>query len=311
MTTVSLQSKPQHVLRGVVLIVTAMFVTSLQDVIFKLFSSQMPLGQIFALRALLALPLIFLLARWRGFPAAALLADAFKPWALLRALFYTLCFLAFYAALPFLSLSTVGAANYVAPIFVALLSAYAIAEPVGARGWIAVFVGFAGVLALLQPGSDAFSPWALLPLLGALFYALGNVTTRTKCQSTPLITMVTAVTLVMLCGGLAVSAATFVSQPAEDLVRAYPSLLGSWSMPSAADWLILGLLSFLTIVIAFGIAGAYQVAPPSTVATFDYSYLVFAALWDIVIFQIWPAWTTVLGMSMIACAGIMVFRKKP
>ena len=81
---------------------------------------------------------------------------------MLRAIFITMTFLAFYSAIPFLSLSTLGAANYIAPVFVTLLSAYVIREAVGPTGWLGVLVGFTGVIVLLQPGSDAFSPWACL-----------------------------------------------------------------------------------------------------------------------------------------------------
>ena len=85
---------------------------------------------------------------------------------MLRAVFITTTFLAFYGAIPFLSLSTLGAANYSAPIFVTLLAALAIGEPVGRRGWFGVLLGFVGVLVLLRPGSDAFSIWALMPVIG-------------------------------------------------------------------------------------------------------------------------------------------------
>jgi len=189
-SSVSLPARPQQVVRGVLLIVAAMFVTSVQDVVFKVFSTTLPLGQIFALRALLALPLLFALAWVQGI-GGSVLAHALGTWPLLRSLLMTLMFLAFYAAIPFVNLSVLGAGTYTAPIFVTLLSAYAIGEPVGVRGWIAVLVGFSGVLVLLQPGTEAFSPWALLPVIGATFYALAHVTTRAKCQSVPLAAMVT------------------------------------------------------------------------------------------------------------------------
>ena len=134
------------------------------------FSSEMTLWQIFALRGLIALPVLALIG-WVRTRSSLVIYEAIKVWPLLRGLCLTITFLAFYAALPFLSLSTVGAANYNAPIFVALLSAYVIGEAVGRAGWIGVFLGFAGVVVLLRPGSDAFSPFAALPVIGAFFYA--------------------------------------------------------------------------------------------------------------------------------------------
>lgn len=303
------QTRPQFVLRGIVLIVAAMFVTSVQDVVFKLYGSTLTLGQIFTLRAVLALPLFATLA-WAQGLRGAVLAAALKPWPLLRSLAMTLMFLAFYAAIPFVSLSVLGAATYTAPLFVTLLSATAIGEPVGRRGWIAVSVGFVGVVVLLQPGTEAFSPWALLPLAGAVFYALAHVMTRARCQAVPPAAMALSLNLIMLAGGLAVSAAALLWGPDDELVRANPYLLGGWSRLGTSEWLFLGTLAVLTVAIGLGIAGAYQAAPPPTVATFEYSYLVFAAVWDLVFFSVAPGATTVLGMLLIIAAGWWLMRRR-
>ena len=268
MSIANAAARPQRVIQGVCLVIAAAFTISIQDVIFKLFSLQLSLWQIFSLRALLAMPMLLVLARVWGIEIKDLVM-ALTKWPLLRSLFLTLTFMCFYAAIPFLSLSTVGAANYTAPIFVTLLSAYVIGEAVGRRGWIAVFVGFVGVIVLLQPGSDAFSPWVFLPLCGAVFYALTHIITRTKCASTPLPIMAMSLNTVMLTAGALMSCVVLVWQPDETLVRAYPNVLGSWSPMGVKDWLVLGVLSVFVIVITLLLTGAYQVAPPSTVATFE------------------------------------------
>ena len=308
MNAADAQTRPQNIARGVTLIVAAAFTISCQDVVFKVFSTSLSLWQIFTIRALLALPLLFALAWWYGIHKKVL-KDAMQKWTLLRSFFLTMTFMAFYAAIAFLSLSTVGAANYIAPIFITLLSAYVISEHVGLRGWIAVFVGFAGVLILLQPGTDAFSPWAILPVIGAGFYALAHITTRTKCQSVPLPTMALSLNIVMLSAGLLMSGVVLAWQPGPELVQAYPNVLGSWSPLAMADWIVLCLLAVFVVVIGMMLAGAYQAAPPSTVATFEYSYLVFAALWDLVFFATAPSLTGFTGMAMIVGAGLMVLRR--
>ncbi len=308
MSIVGNQARPQRIVRGVTLIVVTMFVTSIQDVIFKLFSSELTLWQIFALRGMLAVPMLFALAWVQGI-RGGVLVDALRIWPLMRAVFMTLLFLAFYGAIPFVSLSTLGAANYIAPIMVTLLSACVIGEPVGRRGWTAVFVGFAGVVVLLQPGTDAFSSWTLLPVAGAGFYALAHVITRTKCQDIPLATMALSVKLVMMSAGLIVSGLLLAWQPDDALARAYPYIFGGWSGVGTSDWLVLGLLAIFSIVITMGLAGAYQAASPSQVATFEYSYLVFVTAWDLLFFDTSPGVATVFGMTLIVGAGLMVLRR--
>ncbi|MEM7060197.1 MAG: DMT family transporter [Pseudomonadota bacterium] len=296
---------PQRILLGVSLILAAAFTISVQDVVFKVFSSEMTLWQIFALRGCLAVPVLFAIAMSRG-----VLRVATGKWLLLRSLFITSTFLAFYAAIPFLSLSTVGAANYIAPIFVTLLSAYVIKEPVRWLGWVGVLIGFAGVLVLLQPGTDAFSAWALLPVLGAAFYALAHIITRAKCQEVPLAAIALSQNVVMLLAGMLVSLVLIGVQPQRALIDAHPYIFGAWSTVEAQDWLILAVLAGFSIGIAILLAGAYQAAPPAVISTFEYSYLIFVAAWDVLFFGLTLSLATVTGMIMIVAAGLLVLRSK-
>ncbi len=308
MSVASDAARPQRIAKGIAFIVAAMFATSVQDVIFKFFSDSLPLGQIFALRALLALPLFVALAYVQGLKGEVL-RYAFSSWPLLRAFCITIMFLAFYAAIPFLPLSVLGAGTYTAPIFVTLLSAYVIGEAVGLRGWIAVLAGFAGVLILLQPGTDAFSAWALLPLAGAIFYATAHVITRSRCQAVPLAALALSLNLCMLLAGLAVSGLSLLLPSDNALVQAYPYLFGDWAPIGAREWLVLALLAIFTVGISLGIAGAYQAAPPPIVATFDYCYLVFVACWDLLFFDSPPSLATILGMLLIIGAGLLIARR--
>ena len=302
----SADSRPQNIRLGVILILAAALGISVQDVIFKLFSSQLSLWQIFALRGCIAVPLLVAVFRIRGMSEH--LGSALTVWPMLRALFITTTFLCFYAAIPFLSLSTVGAANYIAPIFITLLSAYVISEPVGRRGWIGVVLGFAGVIVLLQPGSDAFSPWALLPVVGAAFYALAHITTRTRCQDISISALSLSQNLVMCLAGFTVSGLLMII-PTGSMAEAYPYIFGGWSNVTTSDALVLLLLACFAVGLGMLLAGAYKAAPPSTVATFEYSYLVFVAIWDILFFALLPSALSLIGMVMIVAAGLLVIRR--
>jgi drug/metabolite transporter (DMT)-like permease len=305
----NVEIRPQNILRGVTLIVAAALTISIQDVVFKLFSSELTLWQIFTLRGVLAVPML-LAVTWMRRAHKGVVRTALGKWPVLRSLFITTTFLAFYAAIPFLSLSTVGAANYIAPIFVALLSAYVITEAVGPLGWLGVLLGFTGVIVLLQPGTDAFSIWAVLPVIGAAFYALAHITTRVKCQNVPLAAMSLSLNLTMLIVGLIVSALLVWLNPQGKVAEAYPYIFGLWSSLDITDWLVLALLAVFAIVIGILLAGAYQAAPPSIVSTFEYSYLVFVAVWDILFFGIAPTIVSISGMTLIVLAGLLVLRRK-
>ena len=290
-------------------LVAAVFMMSIQEAMFKQFSADLSLWQIFTLRGLLALPLLFIIALVRQ-QHRCLWQQALSTWPLLRSLSMTLMFIAMYAAIPFISLSTVAAGIYTAPVFVTIMSAYAIGEPVGARGWLAITLGFAGVLVILQPGADAFSFWALLPVLGGFLYALSNVITRSKCQSMTLTSLALSLNMALLLAGILLSCVMLLWQADGELIQAYPFLFSDWSTIGVYEWAVIAFLAVLVVAVGMALAGAYQSAPPSTVATFDYSYLIFMVLWDFLFFATPPNLTTVIGIALIVTAGLLVTRRR-
>ncbi len=306
MATVT-QTRPDRTAFGVILIVIAVFMMSVQEALFKYFSADLSLWQTFTLRGLLALPLLFIIALVQGHQRS-IWGSALQKWPLLRSLFMTLMFIAMYSAIPFLSLSTVAAGIYTAPVFVALLSAYIIGEPVGVRSWVAIAMGFGGVLVILQPGTDAFTYWTVLPVLGGFLYALSNVTTRSKCQAVSPAALALSLNVVLLLAGGILSVVILLWSPADELRYALPFLLGNWSAMGTSEWVLIALLAVLLVAIGMGLAGAYQSAQPSIVATFDYSYLLFVGLWDYLFFSVSPGGMAVFGMLLIITAGLLVVR---
>jgi len=282
---------------------------SIQDSLFKYFSDDQSLWQIITLRGLIAIPLLTIFATIKN-QHHNLWIYAFKKWSLLRSLFMTLMFLSMYTAMPFLNLSVIAAGIYTAPIFVTLLSAHVIGEPVSRQGWIAIIMGFSGVMIILQPGTDAFNLWTIVPVFGGFLYALSNVTTRSKCQTLPVVSLALSLNLVLLLTGAVLSVIMQFWQPAGELIGSYPYLFDCWSDMGIAEWILIILLAILVIGIGMTLAGAYKSAQPSIVATFDYSYLIFVAIWDYLFFSNTPTGMTVLGMLLIVCAGLLVINRR-
>ncbi len=297
--------RPEKTALGVTLIVGSVFLMALADGLVKLVSAELTLWQVYVTRSLAAVPLLAAMLMWRGtglWPKAA-------GWAYLRALFLVLMWIAYYAALPLLDLSVAAVALYTSPLLIALLSALVIGEPVGARRWAALAIGFAGVLAILQPGTEAFSWPLLLPILGAAFYACAMILTRSKCLDESPLALALALNVALLAAGAIVTGALWALRLGPEVTAAYPFVLGPWAEMGAREWAIAGLLGVLIAVYSSGVAKAYQSAAPSIVGTFDYAYLVFAALWGFVLFTEVPDAATVLGMVLIAGAGILVARR--
>ena len=288
------------------LIIFAVFCMSVQEGIFKKFSGEFSLWQIFTLRGILAIPLLLVITRFINL--SQVFANAFKKWVIIRSTAMTLMFVAMYAAIPNLSLSTAAAGIYTAPIFVALLSAYGTNETVSVRGWFAIALGFAGVLVILKPGTDLFSYWSLLPVLGGFLYAVSNVITRVHCQSIPPVSLALSLNFLMLVVGSICSLVVASIVIDEVTSRQLAYLTWNWIDMTNSLWSVIIVLSLLVVLISVSLARAYQVAKPAIVATFDYSYLVFMAAWDYLFFERPPEATTILGIAMIIGAGIMAYR---
>lgn len=293
---------------GIFLIIIAVFMMSIQDALFKYLSSDYSLWQIFSIRALMTLPLFILIFRFQNQPKS-IWRLALRFWAIVRASLFALSFIALYAAMPFISLSTVAAGYYTAPIFIAILSVIFLGERIGFRGWLAVAIGFIGVLVILRPSSDAFSPWTLLPVLGGFSYALANIVTRSKCLDFPATALALSLNITLLFIGCLVTSFLFVLPVPQSLIDDFSFLLADWSVLQSAAWGWLAATAVLVIAIATSVARAYQVSSPPSIATFEYCYLIFVALWDLWIFDAPPNYLTLLGIGLIVTSGIVVSRQ--
>jgi drug/metabolite transporter (DMT)-like permease len=297
------QKRPEKLALGVATIVATVFAMSFADAVVKYVSAELPLWQIFVMRSLVAIPLLVALPLF-GRPTAVRPKSLF--WTFLRGLLLVMMYIAIYAAAPVLGLSVIAAAFYTGPLFIALFSALLIGEQVGPRRWTAICIGFAGVLVILRPGTEAFSAVMLIPVVAALFYALAAIITRTRCiEETPVV-LALALNFALLATGAIATAGIALWQPVAADAAAYPFLLGSWVAMGSREWGIIGFLAVLMVGIGIGLAKAYQSAPPAIIATFDYSYLVFAAFWSFAIFAEAPDAATLIGMLLIAGAGLLV-----
>ena len=299
--------RPDRVARGIGFILLSTFFTALQDAIVKHASADATLWQIYVLRSLFLIPALLLIAFLWG-DGAATWRQSLRFWPMLRAVLFVLMYFSMYAAIPVLPLSAIAAGIYTAPLFVAALSALLIGEPVRWRGLLAIALGFAGVLLILRPGTEAFTWLMLLPVLAGFFYALSSIVTRTKCRSVPPATLALSLSIALLITGIVMSAALYIWQPAPAQVAVSPFLLGAWSMLSLSGWGFIAMLAALMVGNGLVLPVAYQSAPSVIIATFDYCYLIFATMFGFLFFSEIPDLQTIFGILMIAGAGLLVVR---
>lgn len=294
------------------LAVTAILATalalSLGDALVRRVSTSFTIWQVFVIRSAIVLPVLALALAVGGRSAGASLSIARVGWIAARSALLAGMWVAYYAALPHLPLSVAAAAYYTAPLFITLLSAMLLAGPVGVLGWTAVFAGFCGVLLILRPDADVFSPYSLLPVLAALLYALAMILTRAKCRNESPLVLSLALNLAFIgLGGAATLLIELWGHASPVMDDAF--LWGGWAPMDAEDWSAMVVLATATAIGSIGAAIAYQWGPPSVVATFDFSYVAFAVLWGVLLFAEVPDPVTLAGIALIAAAGILAVRR--
>lgn len=295
-------TRPDRIAQGIGIILASVVTMAFADAVVKLVSADLTLWQVFAARSLFAVPCLLALAYAKGVSLRLLSAK----WVFVRSGLLVLTWLAFYASLPVLDLSMAAVAVYTNPILTALLSAVLLGERVSVRQWLGVLTGFLGVAVILKPGSDAFSWMVLLPLLGAVFYSLAMVLTRSKCQNEGAVSLALGLHGAFIVTGLAATGVLALAGLGAGEKEAYPFLLGDWAAMGSQEWALMALLGVLSAAFFLGVARAYQIAPPQVIAVFDYGYLVSAALWGFLFFSEEPDRLTILGMILITAAGLLV-----
>jgi len=285
------------------LMVGSLCLLALQDSLVKLASADISLWQFQSMRAVFNLVMLLVLAR---FIWGSSRPRPRRPWTVvLRSTLLVGAMLCFFGAIPFLSLSQVAAGLYVFPLFVTVLSALVLREKVGPRRIVAVLTGFGGTLLILKPGSDDFHWVSLAPVLAGLFYAATVLTTRKLCREESPATLALGVSLAFVLVGVTGIIVLEFIQP-DGLAQDWPYLFIGWNPLS---WSITGLIvacSILNLTANIGLAKAYQSAESSWLAPFDYTYLIFATFWGVVMWDDTPDIISVVGMTLIAVSGCYV-----
>ena len=228
-------------------------------------------------------------------------------WTALRSFLMVVMWGFYFTALPHIPLSVAASALYTIPLFITLFSALFSGDRVGAKSWFAVGFGFIGVLVIVRPAAEDFNRYALLPLLSAVLFAVAMILTRTKCRDEdPKILALWQNLLFIFTGGI-ISLALILWRPLE-LAHAQPFLFGPWLPLGVAQWLAVATLAATVVIGNICGAFAYQRGPSSTIAAFDYTYILFSLLWGFLLFAEIPDLQSIVGMALIAAAGLIVIR---
>lgn len=298
-------TKTDNQILAIWVIIGTVFILSLGDALIKNVQSDLVLWQIFVIRSWIALIVLVTILGVKFRHVSLWPKNLF--WTIIRSLLMGIMWIAYYAALPQIPLSIAASTYYTAPIFITLFSAFFLGDRVNIWGWMAVVIGFCGVVLILQPSAEAFNLYALLPIISAILYALSMIITRAKCRDEhPLILSAGLNLAFIFFGFLATFGLGFFAS-----TDAFSTFLSpQWGDMDRATWMLLVALAAFILIGSIGAAIAYQNGKPSVVGIFDFSYVGFAVLWGFLIFNETPEPTGLIGMIMIVAAGMLTMVEK-
>ncbi len=270
-------------LKGLLLVILATFLFSSHDALSKYLSGFYPIVMVV----------------WARYMVHTLLmAGIFLPQSGLRVLrtkrpllqlARSLCLLGtslfFTTGLLFIPLAEATAVNFLAPVLVTALSVPLLKEKVSRGQWLAVICGFIGVLIIVHPGGELFTPAILLPFCSALFFCFYQLLTRKLAQHD---SPTTSNFFAGLCNTLIMSA----------LVPFF------WQVPSLGHGLLMLALGTCGMTAHLFLTQAFRLAAPALLAPFGYCQIVFAGLLGWLLFSHTPDLSALVGIVVICLSGL-------
>jgi drug/metabolite transporter (DMT)-like permease len=223
-------------------------------------------------------------------------ARSAKPWLqAARSLLAVIEGATFVVALRYLPLADTHAVAAASPLIVVGMSAAWLGERIGVRRWLAVLVGFAGVMLIIRPGFTQFSWPLLIPLVGAFMWALYQVMVRFLARDDrPETTLLWS---------------AFVGLAAVTLVAPW-----DFRLPDAWSWVLFITVGILGSLAHYALIRALDYAEASAVQPHGYTLLVWAALMGWLVFGDVPTPWTIMGACIVVLSGLYAWtqdRKEP
>ena len=276
----------QHHLRGILLIVAAVSTFALMDTTAKYLSRTYPVpGIVWARYAAQTLFLVVVLAPQLRL---GLLRTRRPGLQILRGAILAASTVFFFSALALMPIAEAVAITFLSPLLLTAASAWLLKERVRRSAWAALLAGFFGVLIIIRPGGEVFTPAVILPLLTAVSFAAYQLLTR------------------KLAGVDSTMTTLFYSAIVGTVLLA-PGLPLYWRFPeSGFDAALFAVLGVLASVGHFVLIRAFEHAPPSVLAPFVYSQLVAVLVLGYLVFGDFPNGWSLLGMAIIVLAGAWI-----
>jgi len=210
---------------------------------------------------------------------------------LFRCLMGLMALIAIVIALRELPLAVVVSLSYAAPLFITVLSIFLLSEKVGVFRWLAVLIGFVGVVIIAEPGFKGMNYLYFLPLIFCIGMAFVTITIRKLSTTEPIWLISIFFTITISIAGLA-------------------TIPLGWIVPNFQDFILLALIGVTGGSANLFLTQSYKLSEVSLVAPLKYLALVFAIIFGYLIWNEIPTVKTLIGASLVVLASLIIFRRE-
>jgi len=261
---------------------------SLMDVLVK-WSDAYPVGQVLFFRGFCGIiPILFLIPRDRflDFYKTTRPFLHFK-----RCLSGLIALVSIFIALRNLPLATVVSISFAAPIFTTIFSIFLLNEKVGIYRWLAVLVGFIGIIVITEPGFSSLNFYYIYPIIFCLGLSYVAIAIRKLSTTEP-------VWLISFFFSFSIS------------ILGLLSLFQGWVMPNFLDLFLLSMVGILGGLANLWLSQSYKYSEVSLVTPLKYLALVFAIIFGYFIWSEVPTFKTLMGALLVIVSSFIIFRRE-
>jgi drug/metabolite transporter (DMT)-like permease len=261
---------------------------SLMDIIVK-WSVDYPIGQVLFFRGFFGIVFYFFVIpreRLHNFYQTK------RPGLhLIRCISGLIAIISIFIALRKLPLATVVSISFAAPIFTTIFSIFLLSEKVGIFRWLAVLIGFIGILVIIEPGISELNIYYVFPIIFCLGLSYVAITIRQLSTTEP-------VWLISFYFSLSITLLSFLTIPQ------------GWIMPSLNHLILLSLIGIFGGVANLWLSQSYKYSEVSLVTPLKYLALVFAIIFGYFIWDEIPTIKTLLGAFLVIISTLIIFRRE-
>jgi drug/metabolite transporter (DMT)-like permease len=210
---------------------------------------------------------------------------------LLRCLSGLIALIAIFIALRKLPLATVVSISFAAPIFTTIFSIFLLNEKVGFYRWLAVSIGFIGIIIITEPGFDDLNVYYLFPIIFCLGLSYVAITIRQLSTTEP-------VWLIALNFSIVITLASLFTIPF------------GWVMPNVKDLVLLCMIGFLGGFANLWLSQSFKLSEVSLVSPLKYLALIFGIFFGYLIWDEIPTIRTLLGALLVIASSLIILRRE-